>query len=206
MKSGKRILAGILSAIMILSSTQLPGVVSYAEELQPVQENLQGEESPAQEDVPEQEPGQDQEGVDEKQEQPGVEAPADTSGENGESKEDNPAQTETPAEEEQPSDQEAEEPEETLPVEGEDEGNPDEAVDENEETDAELSEEDVTVSENDLQISGNDLMSVGETEVWADAEIEGAYQFGGAPSEQDAVSAYSISAYSESDVEEYLYQ
>ena len=206
MKSRKRMLAGILSAIMILSPAQLPGAISYAEELPPVQENIQGEKSPAQEDTPQQELGQDQEGVDEKPEQSGAEAPADAPGENGEPKEDDPVQTEMPAEEEQPSDQETEEPEQTLPVEGEDEGNPDEAADENEETDAELPEEDVTVSENDLQISGNDLMSVGEMEVWADAEIEGAYQFGGAPSADEGIALYIDSAYTDEQIMEYLYQ
>ena len=64
----------------------------------------------------------------------------------------------------------------------------------------------MTVSENDLQVSGNDLLTAGEQEVWVEAELEGAYQFGGAPSGQDSDSPYAISAYSESEVEEYLYE
>lgn len=208
MKSGKRILAGILSAIMVLSSANLPGAVSYAEELLPVQENIQGEEQPAQEDAPQQEPGQDQEGVDEKPGQPGAEAPAGT-GNDGEQKEDGPAQTEGSVGGEESSDQE---PEEKLPADGEDEENPDEAADENGETDAELSGEDATVSENDLQISGNSLMSVGEPEVWEDAEIEDAYQFGGAPSVDEGntpyseSAIYSTSAYTDEQIMDYLYQ
>lgn len=205
MKSGKRILAGILAAVTVLSSTQFPGTISYAEEPSPVQESISGEEPSVREDTSQQEPVQDQEEAVEKPEQPGAEAPVSAPGENSESKEDDSVQTETPAGEEQPSGQETEEPEETWPADGEDEKNPDETVDENEETSAEFPEDDMTVSENNLQISGNDLMAAEEQEVWVKAELEGAYQFGDAPSEQGSASLYAVSAYAEADLMEYLY-
>ena len=40
MKSGKRMLAGILTVIMVLASVQFPGGVSYAEELPAAQETV----------------------------------------------------------------------------------------------------------------------------------------------------------------------
>lgn len=206
MKSGKRILAGILTVIMILSTAQYPGSVSYAEELPPAQELIQ-EESAVQEEAPDQEPGQNQEEGEElpgNQEtgESGSETPGDTSGENGEPKEDEPPQTEIPGDEES-SDQDMEEPEEQLP---EDEKNPDETEDETGETDVESPAEEETVSENAVQISGNSLLSVGETEVWAEAEIEGAYQFGGAPSADEGGALYAESAYTDEQIMDYLYQ
>lgn len=173
MKSGKRILAGILTAVMVLSSAQLPGGVSYAEELPAVQESITGEEVVVPEDPSRQESGQVQE--------------------------DDPAQTETPAGDDESSDQKTEEPEEQLPAE-------EEAGDESGETEDGLLADDVSISENDLQISGNDLMSVGEPEIWVDAEIEGAYQFGGAPSADGGIALYAETAYNEEETMEYLYK
>lgn len=159
MRSGKRILAGILTVMMVLSSTQLPGGVSYAEELPAVQESIS---------------------------------------------EDDLAQTETPAEDDELSDQETEDSEEKPPVEEE---NPEEeAGDESGEPEEGLPADDVSVSGNDLQVSGNDLMSVGEPEIWVDAELEGAYQFGGAPSADGGIALYAESAYTDEEIMEYLYQ
>ncbi len=60
MKSGKRMLAGILTVIMVLASVQFPGGVSYAEELPAAQETVA--ETPAgQEEAPRQEEGQTRE-------------------------------------------------------------------------------------------------------------------------------------------------
>ncbi len=239
MKSGKRILAGILSIVMLLSTVQVPGNISYAEEQPPAQESIVREGTDVQEDAPWQESGQIQEdrepGADSGNEssgedsvmQPGTDKPEDASGESGEGKEDDPAQTETPAEgepfgeqspaegeneeisgEQMPSDGENEEiPGEEIPADGEGEETPeDKAEDENGEPDAALPTDDVTISENDLQISGNSLMSVSEPEVWEDAEIEGAYQFGGAPSAEEGIALYAESAYTDEQIMDYLYQ
>lgn len=218
MKSGKRILAGILSIVMLLSTVQVPGNISYAEEQPPAQESIVREGTDVQEDAPWQESGQIQEdrepGADSGNEssgedsvmQPGTDKPEDASGESGEGKEDDPAQTETPAEgepsgEQTPSDGEDEE----TPGEGE-ETPEDKAEDENGEPVVALPTDDVTISENDLQISGNSLMSVSELEVWQDAEIEGAYQFGGAPSAEEGIALYAESAYTDEQIMDYLYQ
>ncbi len=218
MKSGKRILAGILSIVMLLSTVQVPGNISYAEEQPPAQESIVREGTDVQEDAPWQESGQIQEdrepGADSGNEssgedsvmQPGTDKPEDASGESGEGKEDDPAQTETPAEgepsgEQTPSDGEDEE----TPGEGE-ETPGEKAEDENGEPVVALPTDDVTISENDLQISGNSLMSVSEPEVWEDAEIEGAYQFGGAPSADEGIALYAESAYTDEQIMDYLYQ
>lgn len=128
MRSGKRMLAGILAAVMVLASTPFSGSVSYAEELpQSAQENMADEESAAQEAVSQNEPGENQ--------------------------------------------------------------------------------DEASVSENDLQVSANTLMSVGEPEVWEEAEIDGAYQFGGAPSaDGGSLGIYSESAYTDDEILDYLYQ
>lgn len=239
MKSGKRILAGILSIVMLLSTVQVPGNISYAQEQPPAQESIVREGTDVQEDAPWQESGQIQEdresGADSGNEssgedsvmQPGTDKPEDASGESGEGKADDPAQTETPAEgepsgeqspaegeneeisgEQTPSDGENEEiPGEEIPADGEGEETPeDKAEDENGEPVVALPTDDVTISENDLQISGNSLMSVSEPEVWEDAEIEGAYQFGGAPSADEGIALYAESAYTDEQIMDYLYQ
>ena len=219
MKSRKQILAGILSAVMVLSSVQLPANIAYAQELPIPQENITEEESTVQE------PGQMQDDGETKQEpggemtdagegeKPGTQDDQEPVDGNEEAGEDTPAQTEPPAQEEKPadqetpSDQEAEEPADQISGdEGDEESPKEETGDEGEAPDGEGPADNVTVSENDLQVSGNDLLTAGEQEVWVEAELEGAYQFGGAPSGQDSDSPYAISAYSESEVEEYLYE
>lgn len=247
MKSAKRILAGLLAAIMVLSTVQLPADTVFAEELTAVQETTTGEESVAKEEAPQQESGQTQ-GDGETEQEPEKEAPGeeetqqpgtgtaeDASGENEKPGEDDPVQTETPTDEETPSNQETEEPtdqlpaegeeteqpedqlpaegeeteesEDRLPVEGEETETPKEDIgDEGGETDTELPFSDVQISGNDLQVSGNDLMSVEESEVWVELEIEGAYQFGDAPAEDDGATAYAVSAYSDEEIMDYLYQ
>ncbi|MDE6601643.1 MAG: InlB B-repeat-containing protein [Lachnospiraceae bacterium] len=189
MKSVKRVLAGILATILVLSSAQLPGGISYAEELTPVQEGISDEEPAVQEDALQQEPGQedaDEKAGEEKTEPPGAEASEGTSGDSGTPEED-PAQTEKPVGDEEPSDQDAEDPADQLAP------------------DAQLPDDEVSVSENDLQISANDLMSVGAVEVWVDAEMEGVYQFGDAPSADEGIALYSESAYTDDQIMDYLY-
>lgn len=57
------------------------------------------------------------------------------------------------------------------------------------------------------QVSANTLMSVGEPEVREEAEIDGAYQFGGAPSaDGGSLGIYSESAYTDDEILDYLYQ
>ncbi len=231
MKSGKRMLAGILTVIMVLASVQFPGGVSYAEELPAAQETVA--ETPAgQEEAPRQEEGQTREdgadGADlgeepsgEETEQPGAETPEDISDEKGELEED-PVQTETPADGESenptpadgaeseapiPSDGVAEEtPSDEPPaVSGEEETPAEKTEDENKEPDTAPPADDATVSENDLQISGNDILSAGEAEVWVDAETEGAYQFGGAPSADEGIALYAESAYTDEQIMDDLY-
>lgn len=227
MGSGKRILSGILAVMMVLSTAQFPGNISYAQEQPPAQESIVREGTDVQEDhEPGVDSGNEPSGEDSVM-QPGTDKPEDASGESGEGKEDDPAQTETPAEgepfgeqspaegeneeisgEQMPSDGENEEiPGEEIPADGEGEETPeDKAEDENGEPDAALPTDDVTISENDLQISGNSLMSVSEPEVWEDAEIEGAYQFGGAPSAEEGIALYAESAYTDEQIMDYLYQ
>ncbi|MDE5716621.1 MAG: InlB B-repeat-containing protein [Lachnospiraceae bacterium] len=168
MKAGKRILAGILSAVLVLSSTQLPANIACAEELPVLQEIIEGEESAEQEDASE--PQQSQEDS---------EFVPDSGKETSE-------------------EESAEQPEQEIQGDGSDE--------DQYQPGTETPAESETVSENNLQISANDLMSAGETEVWADAEIVGAYQFGGAPSEDGGIAAYSESAYTDEETMNYLYQ
>lgn len=192
MKLGKQVLAGILAAMMVLSPVQFPGGVSYAEELPPEQESVSWEEPAVQEDAPGQEPEQSQEDS-----EPSTDLETETSGDESEEQpEDNPLQTETPVENEEKQ-EEAEDGNEDDPGVSDTELPVDNVT---------VSENDVQVSENNLQVSGNDLLAAGEQEIWVEAELEGAYQFGDAPSGQDSDSPYAISAYSESEVEEYLYE
>ncbi len=241
MKTGKRLLAGVLAAVLALSSAQLPGSVSYAQEVSSVQESVQMESQTTQEDVS-QEDGQDQNGGEENAGQPGTgtpEAPAEgdttqpeTPGEGdttrpetpGEGNTDQPGkpgegdttQPETPGEgdttqPETPGEGETDQPEtpadgenpaDQLPSDGETQN---EAGDEEEGPDAALPGDDATVSENDLQISGNDLLSAGQPLTWVDAEIEGAYQFGGAPSADGGAVPAAEPAYTDEQIIEYLY-
>ncbi len=220
MGSGKRILSGILAVMMVLSTAQFPGNISYAQEQPPAQESIVREGTDVQEDhEPGVDSGNEPSGEDSVM-QPGTDKPEDASGESGEGKEDDPAQTETPAEgepfgEQSPAEGENEEISgEQPPAEGENEETPGEgeetpgekAEDENGEPVVALPTDDVTISENDLQISGNSLMSVSEPEVWEDAEIEGAYQFGGAPSADEGIALYAESAYTDEQIMDYLYQ
>lgn len=181
----KSILAFLLSAALLAeplcSTTIVYATEQNAEELPAVQESITGEESAASEDASQQEAEQTRE--------EGEEMP----------EEHDPVQMETPAEEEQPSDQETEDPDEKLPAE-------EEVGDEGGETEEGLPADEVSVSDNDLQISGNDLMSVEEPEIWVDAEIEGAYQFGGAPSADGGIALYAESAYTDEEIMDYLYQ
>ena len=81
-----------------VSILQVPGNISYAEELPPAQESIAGENSAVQEDREAgSDSGNEPSGEDSAM-QLGTDKPEDASGESGEGKEDDPAQTETPAE------------------------------------------------------------------------------------------------------------
>ncbi len=69
---------------------------------------------------------------------------------------------------------------------------------------AQISGNDLQISSNSLQVSGNDLMETKEQPETVTDEMEGVYQFGGAPSAQRGRSLYSEAEYSEA--KEYIYQ
>lgn len=179
MRSGKRMLAGILAAVMMLSSVQFSGSVSYAEELpQSAQENTLEDGAAERGDALQQEPEKEQDR--ETKQEPG---------------EEQDGETEKEPEEEQGGETETEDTEQSEAAEGE-----------TGETDVELPKDGESVSENDLLISGNTLMSVDEPEIWEQAEGDGIYQFGGAPSGDGEIAPYSVSAYTDEEVMGYLYQ
>ncbi|MDE6214060.1 MAG: InlB B-repeat-containing protein [Lachnospiraceae bacterium] len=194
MLSGKRMLAGILTAVMVVSSAQLPMSAVYAEEIAASgQEDENGNSK--------QESGEDSSSTDN--------TDVGDSGENEEedvedsSQSDDTANGENSADEEtgEPSDGEdmsdAQEPSEEENPPAEEDAAGEDGEDEGEESDTE--EFYVT------GISDNDLANSELQEIMAEDELEGVYQFGGAPSEKGNLSAFSVSAQSD-EVEEYLYQ
>lgn len=216
MKSGKRVLAGILAFVMALSLAQFPAGISHAEELAlPVQESVQTEEGVREESgqlSEEQESGEETPkseeqlpGNEEKQE-------GEIPSQNGTVQEETAPGEENPVEQEIPEEQEKEEPVEKLPADGEDtveENTGDEDTGVNAETPAQsvqISGNDLRAPENDLQVSGNDLMTAEDQEVWVEAEIEGAYQFGGAPSAGDGIAVYAGSVYTDEEMMDDLYE
>lgn len=166
--SWKRSLAGVLLAVMVLSTVQLPAGTAYAAETAvSVQEDeSHGETAGTEAEAPEQGNGS---GVGEEPQEPGDGEDSSGTG------------TQKPGEEEEPSDTETPEPAE-------------------EETDASDANE-VRVS----GISDNDADSPDSQEIWMEAELDGAYQFGGSPTAKGNLSVYAETAYS-SEAEEYLYQ
>lgn len=196
MQSGKRILAGILAAVMVLSSVQFPASTVRAEEMPSAQAGLPDEGTVTPENASQQEQGQDdgesqqESGIaaseEEETQQPEAGAAEEASVENGALGED----VEKPKDE----------------AEGEDDETDDEADDVLPSYSGQVSGNDLQVSGNHLQVSGNDLQSVEEQEIRVEDELEGVYQFGGAPSEKESASPYTLSSYSQTAVEEYLYE
>jgi len=81
MGSGKRILSGILAVMMVLSTAQFPGNISYAQEQPPAQESIVREGTDVQEDhEPGVDSGNEPSGEDSVM-QPGTDKPEDASGE-----------------------------------------------------------------------------------------------------------------------------
>ncbi len=206
MKSGRGILAAILSAVLVLSSVQFPAGVSHAEELvQTVQEEENAQEASGQpqgEEQKQEDSGQSQE-EEQKQEDSGQSQEEEQKQEDsGQPQEEEQKQedSEQPQEEEEQEDsgQSQEEEEEQ-----EDSGQFQE--DQKEESAEEQQTQDEQVSGNDLQVSGNDIAAVSEQEIWVEAEIEGAYQFGDMPLAGDGIAAYSYTAHSDREIMDYLY-
>lgn len=195
----KRITACILAAAMVVSSSQLS--VVCAQELTPsVQEDVSDgrtdeQAGGAQTDGQEQENG-DIGGTEKEDTQPSEEISATEDGgdvsDEGEALDaEEPSEIETPADADDSSEDESSEGDTVL----NEDGNEDE-------------ENDPVDSEQELygaQISGNDLLGSEPSEIMVVDELDGVYQFGGAPSAKGNLSVYSVSPYS-NDVMDYLYQ
>lgn len=204
-QTGKRILAGILASMMVLSSSHLTMGTVYAEEpTAAVTEDESGDVKPESGEATSSEDNSDAEDSAEK-ESANTESP---------SREANPAEEKEPAEEEESADDEPVEPST-----GEDISDAQEPSDEeNPATDEEAGEdeEEQAVEENEIEesdtegpsvtgISDNALDESEPQETATEEELEGVYQFGGAPSGESAVSTYSASA-QDDEAMEYLYR
>lgn len=237
--SGKRMLAGILAAVLVISSVQLPGGIVWAEELSEngivtddgintVGENQEGDtsgltgegQSGSQTAPDESNDGTSESGETEGTAPDGGETTPDdgavsgddntsdgenasgdgnvTDGENvsgddsisdgdGASDDENTSGDEEAADDENTSDDENASEEENVP--------------DGEEEDTESLEDGLLYP---AGISENDLAETEQSEEMIEGEIEGAYQFGGAPAKQGNLSVYADSVYAEG-AEEYLY-
>ncbi|MDE6748773.1 MAG: hypothetical protein K2K21_06905, partial [Lachnospiraceae bacterium] len=190
MLSGKRMLAGILAAVMVISSAQLPMGTVYAEEIaESVQEDVSegtkiADPSRSDDAANEEDPSNEESGL-----------PSD-----GEDSSD--ADVQEPSDGEDSSDTDVQEPSDEEKPSAEDDAASEDEEDEIEESD--------TGKSYDTGISDNDLVEPVEPElqeIMTEDELEGVYQFGGAPSERGNLSVYSESVYSveSSEAEKYLY-
>lgn len=214
MRLRKRMIAAILAAMMVISSLQLPGGTAHAEELSAnslVNEN--GDETGSVTDKPVTEDRETDPESAEAQETSDLNDASDSAGEDQMDNESGP-------EGEDQVDNESESAgEDYAGDQSEEVDNPDDGEEESPEEDKEVpSDENGSVNEDDEasgvsedgelyadQISGNDIAEPDMAERMIEAEIEGAYQFGGAPSKRGNLSVYSESTDNEG-AEEYLYQ
>lgn len=185
--SWKRSLAGVLSVVMVLATVQLPAEIAYAAETTvSVQEDeSHGETVGTEAEAPEQGNGS---GVDEGEE------PSDT----GKEVDASDTEPQVPADGEH----DAADTEPQEPADGENPSGDDDAVEE------EAEDETDAPDTNEVHVSGisdNDADSPDSQEIWMEAELDGAYQFGGSPTAKGNLSVYAETAYS-SEAEEYLYQ
>lgn len=160
MKRRKRLLSGILAAMMIVSSLQFPGGTVFAVEAAESDAGDTGNDGVSDNDIVDTGSTGDTEGPSEAggtEEAP--EDVEDTPDEDGENDVLNPGGGE---------------------------------------------KEPAQISGNTLPMSGNAFTGTGEQETLVIDDMEGVYQFGGAPSARPGISVYSIAAYSEA--EEYIYQ
>lgn len=239
--SGKRMLAGILTAVMVISSVQLPGGIVWAKELSEngivtddgigtVGENREGEgdasgltgegQSGSQTAPDESNDGTSESGETEGTAPDGGETTPDDGAVSGD---DNTSDGENASGDENTSDGENASGDDSISDgdgASDDEntsGNEEAADDENTSDDENASEEENVPDgeEEDTEslkdgllypagISENDLAETEQSEEMIEGEIEGAYQFGGAPAKQGNLSVYADSAYAEG-AEEYLY-
>ncbi|MBD5514777.1 MAG: hypothetical protein HDR06_09005 [Lachnospiraceae bacterium] len=210
MLSGKRVLAGILTAVMVISSVQLPMGNVYAEELTAsVQEDENGN--------PKQESGEDLSSTDN--------LSTEDQGENEGAGVENPSQSDDAADGENPadgepgepsdgggiSDTDAQEPSDEEDISDTEAQEPSDEVNPSVEDDAASEDGEDGIEESDTGelyvtgISDNDLAEPDLQETMTEDEIDGAYQFGDAPSKRGNLSVYSVSAQSD-EAEEYIYQ
>lgn len=199
-------LAGILTAVMVISSAQLPVNAVYAEELTESSTVTENEDDF----------GTDQSAVEKGEIESGSEEETTDSGDISDS-----TGKDLEDDESEPSgdDQSGDQLEESDAPDGEEEGSSESdgdeetpLVDENiadDENTPDGDEEDTGSLEEGLrypaQISENNITTEEQPETIVQGEIEGAYQFGGAPAKRGNLSVYSESAYSEG-AEEYLYE
>ena len=204
--SGKRMLAGILTAVMVISSAQLPMSAVYAEDLaesSTVTENeddFATDQSAAEEGEIESGPEEETtdsneisdaagEGLgDDESETSGDDQSGDQTEESDAPDEEEEGSSESGGDEETPSDDENIADDENIP--------------DGDEEDAGGLEEGLRYP---AQISENNITAEEQPETIVQGEIEGVYQFGGAPAKRGNLSVYSESTYSE-DAEEYLYE
>ncbi|MBD5474450.1 MAG: hypothetical protein HDR17_00425 [Lachnospiraceae bacterium] len=198
--SGKRILAGILTAVLVISSAQLPMSAVYAEEITAAaQENENGD--------PKQESGESASSTDNTvTEKLGGNEAGDVE---ETSQSDDAANEDT--NKQNPSDEEAGQPSDGEDISDMDAQEPSDEVDPTEGDDAASEDGEDGIEESDTEelyatgISDNDLVESELQEIMIEAEIDGAYQFGGAPSKRGNLSVYSVSVQSDEAVD-YLYQ
>lgn len=209
--TGKRILAGILTAMMVVSSPHLTMGTVYAEE--PTATVTEGKSQTSQfEDDGKPESGEATSSEDNSESEGlGEKDSADTE---SPSHEEDIVDREEPAEEEESADNETVEPSTGEDISDAQEPSDEEnaAADEEDRKD----EEDRVNEENGIEepdtgelyitgISDNALDESEPQETATEEELEGVYQFGGAPSGESAVSAYSASA-QDDEAMEYLYR
>ncbi|MDE7130372.1 MAG: InlB B-repeat-containing protein [Lachnospiraceae bacterium] len=169
MLSGKRLLAGVLAAVMVVSSVQLPMGDVYAEELTAAVQENENE-------------GADEEDLSRSDDAANGENPAD--GEKGEtSGGEDILDADAPSDEVNPSVED------------------DAASEDGEDGIEESGTEELYIA----GISDNDLVEPELQETMTEDELNGAYQFGGAPLKRGNLSVYSVFVQSDEAVE-YLYQ
>lgn len=213
MLSGKRILAGVLTAVMVVSSAQLPMGAVYAEEVtESAQEEDGSKASQPADDIQADSPETDNsETVDSGENEGGDAEDPSQSDDTADGDAEDPSQKDDTADEEDPADGETEEPSDGEDISDADAQEPSDEEEPAEDDDAANEEGEGGIEESDTGelraagISDNDLIETDVQETVAEDELEGAYQFGGAPSKRGSLSVYAVSVLSNG-AEEYLYQ
>lgn len=203
MRFRKRLGAAVLVIVMIVSSVQIPGGISYAAE--PADGIVSGQDAP----IPAVEETEEETGTAEGESQPDEGTVTDgggrtddedaalgddkqPGGDNAAGDDSQPGSDNAPDDDKQPDDDNA----------ADDDDQPKQENGSEEETDAEQ------VSDNDageLALSEDVEEAEPEETEMVEAEIEGAYQFGDAPEAGGGISAFSVSTYDNS-LEDYLYR